>query len=107
NAPPIFEDKAVHVADMFQRVVAGIQSPASLTHDAPVVTEETAPLGKLASKKADQPTVALFIDAPVPERVWPPERFGEVADFAMEKLGAAVVVICSGEHAYLANRVRE
>jgi len=106
NSPPIQEDKAIHVADMFQRVVAGIQSP-KVTNDASVETEKAPPLGKLMAKKADQPTVALFIDAPVPERIWPPERFAQVADFVAEKLGADVWVICSSEHAHLANRIRE
>ena len=39
----------------------------------------------------NEPHLALYVDAPVPERVWPPERFAEVADFAIEKLAAFIL----------------
>ena len=105
NLAPIPEDKTIHVADMFQRVVAGIPAGAQGTNDGSLIPFPT--LGRMPIKKTEQPTVALFVDAPVPERVWPPERFAEVADFAMEKLGASVTVISSSEHADLAVRVRQ
>ena len=55
----------------------------------------------------NEPHLALYVDAPVPERVWPPERFAEVADFAIEKLGAVVVVLSGKEGARLADRLQE
>jgi heptosyltransferase-2 len=42
----------------------------------------------------------------VPERTWPPEKFAEIADFASERLGAAVIVISSSERAELASRIK-
>jgi ADP-heptose:LPS heptosyltransferase len=56
--------------------------------------------------KMPGPTLALYVDAPVPERVWPPERFAAVADFAVERLGATVIVISSKSGAGLAARVQ-
>jgi heptosyltransferase-3 len=35
----------------------------------------------------------LYVDAPVQDRIWPPERFAVVADFAIEKLNAEVVAV--------------
>jgi len=58
-------------------------------------------------KKAKNPTLALYIDAPVPERIWPPERFAQVADHAIEQLGASVIVISSPQGADLASRVQK
>ena len=41
------------------------------------------------------PRLALYIDAPVPERIWPAEYFAKVADFFIEKFGARVAVMSS------------
>jgi len=51
--------------------------------------------------------IALFVDAPVPERIWPAERFAEVADVAVEKLGTTVAVISTKERSELAERVQK
>jgi ADP-heptose:LPS heptosyltransferase len=100
NLPPVKEDKTLHVAQIFQKVVAGIPSSAVVdvvpSHPTLIVDAE----------KAKTATLALYVDAPVPERIWPPEHFAEVADFAVEKLGAAVVVLSSKERAELAGRVQ-
>jgi ADP-heptose:LPS heptosyltransferase len=106
NQPPVFEDKRLHVADMFQTVVSHLPATVPLNSlvGRPVVRR---PLGRLAAEKADKPTVALYIDAPVAERIWPAERFAQVADFAIEVLGAAVIVICSNERRELAGRVQK
>src|SRR5262249_1890593 len=52
------------------------------------------------------PRLVLYIDAPVRERIWPPEYFAKVADFAMEKFRARVAVISSNEGRPLAARVQ-
>jgi ADP-heptose:LPS heptosyltransferase len=100
NRPPVKEDKTLHVAQMFQKVVAGIPSSVAVdaVPDHPTLTVDT--------EKAKTATLALYVDAPVPERIWPPEHFAEVADFAVEKLGAAVVVLSSKRGAELAGRVQ-
>jgi len=103
NKPPVEEDKSLHVAAMFQQVVASLP--------APVVQANTRPdcsgvLGRVFVEKSKSPSIVLYVDAPVPERIWPPEQFAEVADYAMERLQAAVVVIAGKQKAELAERVR-
>jgi len=109
NHPPVIEDKSLHVADMFQRVVASIPSPSrqDLASFERTTGESNRPLGRVVAEKANVPTVALYVDAPVPERIWPASRFAEVADFVIEKLHAAVVVISSKERPEVARNVQE
>jgi ADP-heptose:LPS heptosyltransferase len=98
---PVVEDKTLHVAEMFQRVVASVP-PVGVaeTHFGP------SSLGRVNVEKAEPPTLVLYVDAPVPERIWPPEQFAEVADYAIERLQAAVIVISSTQGSELAARVR-
>jgi heptosyltransferase I len=105
--PPVAEDKSLHVSEMFQKVVESV--PGAL---GPVLaTKGTKPMCLLWLKQVQEATkerkIALYVDAPVPERIWPPARFAEVADFAVETLNAEVAVISSKEGAELARRVKE
>ena len=52
------------------------------------------------------PGVVLYIDAPVPERIWPPERFAAVADYVIEHLDASVAVIAGPDGDSLIRRVQ-
>jgi ADP-heptose:LPS heptosyltransferase len=111
NTEPVLEDKRLHVKEMFQKVVGGLVEAAVGRLGAPISLPESAkgrgwliPKGSFIPERA---TLALYVDAPVPERIWPPERFAEVADFAIEKLGAAVVVISSSSGKGLALRVQK
>jgi len=100
NTPPILEDKALHVAEMFRKVAeaaaGGTMGPCKRSI-----------IGNLAAHARSKADIVLFVDAPVPERIWPPERFAEVADFASEKLGAKVAVVSSTERPNLADRVQK
>jgi len=103
NRPPVLEDKSIHVAEMFERVVAAIPSPGLR----PPSPGGAGPVLQIsASIQQQQQKIALFVDAPVRDRIWPQERFAAVADFAIEKLDATVVVISSAAGAELAARVR-
>jgi len=51
--------------------------------------------------------VAFYIDAPVSERIWPPERFAAVADFAIERWAALPLVIASQQRRDLVERVKQ
>jgi ADP-heptose:LPS heptosyltransferase len=110
NHPPVIEDKSLHVADMFQKVVASIPHPG---WEQGVASGERTkgggnrPLGRVLAERAKVPTIALYVDAPVPERIWPASRFAEVADFVMEKLGAVVIVISSKERPEVARTVQK
>jgi ADP-heptose:LPS heptosyltransferase len=101
NRPPVIEDKHLHVAEMFHKIVDGVSS-ASTWNGSHIGRT----LGRLVVEKAKIPTLVLFVDAPVVERIWPPERFAQVADFAIEKLGAAVIVISSSQSPKLAKKVQ-
>jgi len=105
NSPPVVEDKAIHVSEMFHRVVAGIAEDLPhvpgralvVPHDMKRWAEQAMPGG---------PRLALYIDAPVRERMWPAEYFARVADFAIEKFGARVAVISSPEGRQLTERLQ-
>jgi len=102
NLPPVLEDKSLHVAEMFQKVAAAIP-PATAS---PERSPSQGVLGRLNIDKAKEKTVVLYVDAPVPERIWPPQRFAEIADFVIEKLDAAVTVISSSERTDLTSRIK-
>lgn len=103
NTPPVLEDKSLHVSEMFSKVVASL--PAAATREATNSGEPALVVPNLSQAK--EPALVLYVGAPVPERIWPPERFAEVADFAIERLGAVVSVISSKEGAALATRVQK
>jgi ADP-heptose:LPS heptosyltransferase len=103
NLPPVLEDKGIHVADMFERVVAGIP-PATEPHRHPTAKPWLTVAGR---RNSGAPKIAFFVDAPVPERIWPAERFAEVADFVIEKFGFSVSIISSKERGELAVAVRD
>ena len=106
NRPPVFEDKTVHVSDMFQLMVTAVAGNRG---------EET-PLGSLilpdsarecAMQSAPEPPiVSLYVGAPVSVRQWPADRFARVADFAIERLGSSVVVLAGAPESEIAENVR-
>jgi ADP-heptose:LPS heptosyltransferase len=105
NLPPVVEDKSIHVRDMFRRVVAGVAGHL------PQVAEQALVLPHEMRLWAGQvmeagPRLALYIDAPVQERVWPAEHFAALADFAIERFGARVAVISGPEGRPLIERVK-
>jgi ADP-heptose:LPS heptosyltransferase len=97
NSPPVIEDKSIHVSEMFRRVVAGVTGhplpPAR--GEALVIPDEIRCWAQQAMPAG--PRLALYIDAPVRERIWPAEYFARVADFFIAKLGARVAVMSSTE----------
>ena len=105
NLPPVVEDKALHVSEMFRRVVErfGHEPPPAVNlaipEDARSWVRDHLPTGR--------PIVVLYVDAPVPERMWPAERFAAVADHAIERFGASVVVLAGPDGISLTQRVRE
>jgi ADP-heptose:LPS heptosyltransferase len=105
NSPPAVEDKSVHVAEMFHRVVGGI------TGDPRLIAERALFIPPDMEQWAEQvmpagPRLALYIAAPVPERIWPADYFARVADFAAERFGARVAVVSGPEGQPLAQRLK-
>jgi ADP-heptose:LPS heptosyltransferase len=105
NRPPILEDKSLHVAHMFHRVVSELSESGRSVGPPQQGAVGIPAFGKLVVVKAKVPTIALFVDAPVPERIWPAERFAAVSDFAVEKLEASVIVLSSKDRADQARQV--
>jgi ADP-heptose:LPS heptosyltransferase len=103
---PVVENKSLHVAEVFQRVVdRGAGQPSPGGGSGLVIPDNLRAWAKQAAPGGSR--LALYIDAPAPERIWPPERFAEIADYAIEKFGAAIMVLSSNlriKHADLLQR---
>jgi ADP-heptose:LPS heptosyltransferase len=103
NQPPVVEDKGIHVAEMFQRVVERVPLPVQTR--APAAGKKDA-LIRVPEVRPHERKLVLYVDAPVPDRIWPPERFAAVADFAIERFNAEVVTVAGTGGAGLAAAVR-
>ncbi len=103
NLPPVLEDKQLHVSEMFMRVVqrlggSSVHSPSLVVPDG---------LRQWAELRAPQGRrLALYIDAPVTDRIWPPEKFAMLADHAISRFGANVLVISGPAGQDLARKVQ-
>ncbi len=102
NLPPVLEDKSVHVGEMFRRVAlaAGPGAPQVFPREDPCDDPVIAvPSGLSAQIRRRLPglgqnsILAIYCGASVSARRWAVERFGRVARFALESLGADVVVL--------------
>src|SRR5262249_7097107 len=77
NSPPVIEDKSVHVGEMFRRVSAAITgNVVQAAGRSLIVPDEKKHWAELVM--GGGPRLSLYIDAPVPERIWPPEYFARV-----------------------------
>jgi ADP-heptose:LPS heptosyltransferase len=99
------EDKNIHVSEMFERVAASLTSRVS-AQSGPLGYSVRGPVLHVPDFAQGRDALVLYVDAPVPDRIWPPERFAEVADFAIDRLEAKVIVVSSRTGAGLASRVR-
>jgi ADP-heptose:LPS heptosyltransferase len=94
NLPPVIEDKAIHVSEMFLRIASGLAPRASSTNSygsALVIPDEAREWAKKSLPAT--PYAALYVDGPVKERIWPKERFMETARHIIDRLQAPVVVL--------------
>ena len=103
NLPPAIEDKGLHVSEMFGRVVEQL---GCTERSASALVIPSAARKWLQAQMPNGPGVVLYIDAPVPERIWPPERFAAVADYVIERLDASVAVISGPDGDSLIRRVQ-
>jgi len=88
NLAPALEDKSIHVAEMFRRVV--LQVPGTRPEDI-VAGPSIRPPG--ARRPGPGLTVALYVGASVASRRWPPDRFAALARHVVERWGASVLVL--------------
>jgi len=94
NLPPVKEDKTLHVSEMFLRLAHGFVSrgPSGNSYgSALVIPNEARDWGK--NNLPSVPYAALYVDGPVKERIWPKERYMEVARHIVDRLQAPVVVL--------------
>jgi ADP-heptose:LPS heptosyltransferase len=108
NLPPIHEDKALHVSEMFRLIVTSVvdgcrpASPSGQIIRVPASAQEWA-----AQATPSSPLISLYVGAPVAVRQWSVEGFARVADFAVEELGASVAVLAGPPDSELADRVQK
>jgi len=105
NLPPVPEDKNIHAAEMFMKIVErfGLDQPS--TAPAMKVPESAQEWARTALNSS--PTVAMYVDAQTKKRIWPPECFAAVADYLASRYGVRVVIISGPGGAPLLKRVQE
>jgi ADP-heptose:LPS heptosyltransferase len=93
NRPPVLEDKNLHASESFLRLIRNFapvdnhippQAPLVIPKDALLWVSESMPASSLA---------VLFVDAPVPERIWPLNRFAVVGEHIAKSYRASVVAV--------------
>ena len=106
NLPPVNEDKSIHVAEMFERIVNAVAGErVSAAKSSPILVPDSARTWA-AETVPGEPILSLYVGAPVAVRRWPEEHFARVADFGVEKLGAKVAVFAGGPDGKIAERIR-
>jgi heptosyltransferase I len=101
NVPPVIEDKALHVSEMFLRVARGFPPQTQSANPggpALLVPAEVKEWGRKNLPSA--PFVALYVDGPVKERIWPKDRFREVAKHIVGRLQSPVVVLSAADQGW-------
>ena len=97
NRPAVLEDKAIHVSEMFIRVVDQFV-PARDSHrlsPSLVVPDQAL---RWAKENIPNTFAVLYVDAPVKERIWPLDRFASLADYLAKKdKGEVILVTGSGQ----------
>ena len=105
NLPPVMEDKAVHVSEMFFRVARGfVQADGSGNPCGPALVIPAVAKEWGAKNLPTTPYVAMFVDGPVKERMWPLERFRQVANHIVERWKCPVVVLAGKDSGWQNSR---
>jgi ADP-heptose:LPS heptosyltransferase len=105
NLPPVLEDKSIHAAEVFIKVVERFGLSRSSTSPAMVVPETSHQWVK--STLSPRPYAAFYVDAPTRKRIWPPESFAAVADHLAAHCGLEIVLISGSEGHALLKRIQE
>ena len=93
NRPPVIEDKSLHASESFLRLIRSFAPVGrAVSPQAPLVIPEAA-VRWAAETLPPAPFALLFVDAPVPERIWPLDRFAAVAEHIVKNHCRFVVVV--------------
>lgn len=104
--PPVLEDKRLHAAEMFRRVASAVPGAELRSETSPTLRIPQGVRERVSATLPPKPRLALYVDAPAADRVWPADRFAAVADYAIERWNASVLVLSSPAGAALAARTR-
>jgi len=105
NLPPVLEDKKIHAAEVFMKVAERFGAHQSSAASAMIVPESSQHW--VSSTLGARPYAALYVDAPTPKRIWPPENFAAVADHLAIRCGLEVVLISGTDGSHLLKRIQE
>jgi heptosyltransferase I len=102
NRPPVVEDKSLHVSESFLKLTTTVapQDNGAVPQASLVIPED--PL-RWAAENVRVPFALLFVDAPVPERIWPLDRFAELAKHTVSCHDCSVVIV--GRNAHSLDRI--
>ena len=104
NRPPVVEDKSLHVAEMFHRVVKSVVNEPSPDTAKLVIPDD---LRTWAGQNLPAgPKIALYADAPVGDRVWPPERFAKAINRLLKERKAEVILFGTPAEAGVSAAIR-
>ena len=93
NRPPVLEDKSLHVSQSFVRLISSfVSAPVMVETQQPLVIPAEALRWAQQTLRHSRPVV-LFVDGPVPSRIWPIERFTALAEHIVGKLSTPVVIL--------------
>ena len=109
NLEPTVQDEKVHMGDTFRAVARSVVGVLpSIGEDGPFIDVGPAARAAVAHFKGPSPRVALNVGASRAPRRWSAARFSKVASHAVNRFGAAVLVIggAAREEESLAQEVR-
>jgi ADP-heptose:LPS heptosyltransferase len=94
----VIEDKAIHVSEMFMRISQGFEPQQAVVQPPGPVLVIPESAREWARKTLPPPPYAvLFVDGPVKERIWPRDRFAEVAKHIESRFGVPAVMLSAAE----------
>jgi ADP-heptose:LPS heptosyltransferase len=92
--PSVPEDKGIHVSEMFLRMAGRLdEGAASETLSTAPLVIPNQEIEWVGTKLPERPFFVFYVDAPVSERIWPLDRFVELAGIVTRQLGSPVVMV--------------
>jgi ADP-heptose:LPS heptosyltransferase len=82
NRPPVVEDKSLHVSDMFLKVAAAAAEEERLPIPVPPLLRAPE---RLSARLSERKLAGFYTGAGAPDRMWPPNRFAQLADLLVEQ----------------------